>query len=231
MTLEIARRRPFIDETLQLVGSALGARQMVFYAVDERSNLCDFVTRSVPKAMHQDYLDEMVDYDPLHIRHIQRHDRPLARWRDAARYAPARHVQVYGHFLRRYAVVDALELLFRDGPAVVAGLNVAWTEHDPAPSAPTMRLAEALQRYIEFCLVGQLASSRRSWAENARAFGLSTRERQIAQLVCQGHTNSAIATCLDIELSTVKTHLLRIFDKCQVDSRAALVGRLHQFGG
>jgi DNA-binding CsgD family transcriptional regulator len=180
--------------------------------------------------MHARYVDEMVGVDPLHIRRIQRHDGPLARWGDAARFAPPEHVHVFGTFLRQYAVVDAMELMFRDGPTVLAGLNVAWTEADARPTASTITLAKQLQRYIEFCLIDHLSAKRKSWAEAARSFGLTAREREVAQLVCQGHTNQAIATCLGIGPSTVKTHLLRIFEKCQVDSRAGLVGRLSEPG-
>lgn len=150
----------------------------------------------------------------------------LAHWADAARYAPSEHVELYGRFLRRYAVVDALELMFRSGPTIVAGLHVSWTEHDPRASRATLALAKQLQRYVEFCLSSRLSSAHATWLEATRSFGLTPREREVAQLVCQGHTNQAIATCLGVAASTVKTHLLRIFDKCQVDSRAGLVGRL-----
>ena len=226
MSLAIARHRPFIEETFQLVSGALGAQQLVFYAVDRDSNLRDFVTQAVPRDMHERYQRRMFAFDPLHVRRIAGHERPLARWRDAAHYAPAEHVALYTRYLRRYAVVDALELIFRDGPTIVAGLNVAWTEHDRRPTQAKVTLARQLQRYVEFCLNSRLRNARKDWLESARALGLTPRESEIAQLVCQGHTNHAIATCLDIGTSTVKSHLLRIFEKCQVDSRAGLVGRL-----
>lgn len=226
MSLADPRNRPFIDETLRLVGGALGVHRLVFYGVDRNRNLRDYVVRGVPDAMHQHYLRRMVAFDPLHIRRIAGHAGPLVRWRDASRYAPTEQVGIYARFLRRYGVVDALELMFRDGASIVAGLTVAWTERDPPQANAAPALAAQLQRYIEFSLTRRLGATRASWSETVRAFGLTPREREVAQLVCRGHTNQAIATCLDIAPSTVKTHLLRIFEKCQADSRAELVARL-----
>ena len=229
MSLADARHRPFIDETMKLVSGALGAQRLVFYGVDRDCNLRDFVTQGVPDSMHQRYLRGMMAFDPLHIRRIAGHAGPLVRWRDATRYAPPEHVERYARFLRSYEGVDSLELMFRDGETIVAGLTVAWTERDAPPDRARFTLAATLQRYIEFSLLGRLASARSTWLEAACAFGLTPREREIAELVCLGHTNAAIATCLGIATSTVKTHLLSIFEKCEADSRAGLVGRLSDF--
>lgn len=226
MSLLDARHRAFVDETMRLVSGALGARRLVFYGVDRDWNLRDYVTQGVPEAMHQSYLRKMVAFDPLHVRRIAPHAAAVTRWKEAARGAAPEHVQVFARFLRRYEVVDSLELMFREGATIVAGLNVAWTERDARPTRATLALASKLQRYIEFTLTSRLSSTRDARLEAARAFGLTAREHEVARLVCQGHTNAAIATCLEIETSTVKTHLLRIFEKCQVDSRAGLVGRL-----
>jgi DNA-binding CsgD family transcriptional regulator len=48
---------------------------------------------------------------------------------------------------------------------------------------------------------------------------------EIVRLVCDGLTNAQIARCLNIGLATVKTHLLHIFEKLGVRTRAALVSR------
>jgi DNA-binding NarL/FixJ family response regulator len=51
---------------------------------------------------------------------------------------------------------------------------------------------------------------------------LTSREHQIASLVCKGCTNAEIAKLLGVSLATVKTHLLRVFSKTNVNNRAAL---------
>lgn len=53
---------------------------------------------------------------------------------------------------------------------------------------------------------------------------LSSREREVANLVCQGRTNGEIAAALGLSQSTVKNHVAHIFDKCNVNTRVELVG-------
>lgn len=52
---------------------------------------------------------------------------------------------------------------------------------------------------------------------------LTRREREIADLVCQGLSNKAIARCLDANAGTIKIHLHNIFQKLRVPNRTALV--------
>lgn len=52
---------------------------------------------------------------------------------------------------------------------------------------------------------------------------LSTREVEILRLLSRGMSNRAISRDLFISESTVKTHLVHIFDKLDVDSRTAAV--------
>jgi DNA-binding CsgD family transcriptional regulator len=59
-----------------------------------------------------------------------------------------------------------------------------------------------------------------------RVISLSPREQQIARMVASGRTNQAIASCLEISVWTVSTHLRRIFAKLAVSSRAEMVAHL-----
>jgi DNA-binding NarL/FixJ family response regulator len=52
---------------------------------------------------------------------------------------------------------------------------------------------------------------------------LTPRERQIVELVAQGHTNRQIAKLLNISLKTVETHRGAIMNKLNLSSSAALV--------
>lgn len=226
MSLAEPRHRTFIEETMRLVGSVLGARRLAFYQVDSQHNLCDFVLEDVPPEFHAEYEREMFANDPLHVQRIAGRDLAVARLADASRYASSGQVERYRRFLRRFAVVDTMELLFRNERGILAGLNIAWTEGDAPAGASTHAHAKQLQRYVQFSMLSRLAAGSEVRREAACSFGLTPREQQVALLVCEGRANVAIAACLGIELSTVKTHLLRIYDKCEVDSRSGLVARL-----
>ena len=56
-----------------------------------------------------------------------------------------------------------------------------------------------------------------------RSSVLTPRERQIVQLVAEGHTNKQIANLLNISLKTVETHRAAVMDKLNLSSSAALV--------
>lgn len=53
--------------------------------------------------------------------------------------------------------------------------------------------------------------------------GLTRREREVAQLACEGHSNKEIAANACLSLQTVKKHLHSVFRKLQVPSRTRLV--------
>ena len=52
---------------------------------------------------------------------------------------------------------------------------------------------------------------------------LSEREREIFQMIAEGHTNKDIAELLSISVATVETHRAHIFQKLEVHSTAQLV--------
>ena len=57
---------------------------------------------------------------------------------------------------------------------------------------------------------------------------LSPREREIVQLIMQGHSSPSIALNLDILLTTVKTHRKNIYAKLRIASQCELFSRYHQ---
>jgi DNA-binding NarL/FixJ family response regulator len=71
-------------------------------------------------------------------------------------------------------------------------------------------------------------SSRRSKAPRGNDDVLTSRERQVADLVAVGLSNQEVAARLFVSRRTVEAHLSRIFPKLDVRSRTALARRLNQ---
>jgi DNA-binding CsgD family transcriptional regulator len=61
-----------------------------------------------------------------------------------------------------------------------------------------------------------------------RPFELTTTERRVAELICEGRTNREVADALFMSPSTVHAHLKRIYPKLGVRSRTELAARLEQ---
>lgn len=67
-------------------------------------------------------------------------------------------------------------------------------------------------------------------ARNQLWRGLSEREQEIAMVLLEGLTYKEIALRLHISPNTVKSHVERIYQKMQVNSRAQLTNLLHSLG-
>lgn len=94
--------------------------------------------------------------------------------------------------------------------------SVASGEHvfDPAIAAPIL---ERMAKIRSTLGGGAMSTSFRN---------LSAREREIATLASSGLTNKEIAETVAVSVNTVKTHLRRIYQHLQVNSRRDLTNRL-----
>ena len=63
----------------------------------------------------------------------------------------------------------------------------------------------------------------RSFADD---YGLTTRERDIAMSVLEGHTDKVISETKHISIATLRTHLRHIFEKLDVNSRSELCSKV-----
>lgn len=65
----------------------------------------------------------------------------------------------------------------------------------------------------------------KQWLYVQHRYDLTPRERQIAELICQGLRNGKIAKYLRIQPGTVKTHIRNIYRKVRVKSKIAMLLR------
>jgi len=70
-----------------------------------------------------------------------------------------------------------------------------------------------------------LLFDRKQWSHVQGRYELTPRERQIAELVCQGLRNGSIARHLRIQPGTVKTHIRNIYRKVHVKSKIVMLLR------
>jgi DNA-binding NarL/FixJ family response regulator len=84
------------------------------------------------------------------------------------------------------------------------------------------RYGELLREVVDHAQDWALAKKAGLTAPTPRSrSALSPRETEVLNLIAEGLTNKAIARTLFVEESTVKVHVLHIFDKLGVRSRTA----------
>jgi ATP/maltotriose-dependent transcriptional regulator MalT len=99
-----------------------------------------------------------------------------------------------------------------DAPPIFVRRQLPWNEYGPVRTVRARHFRGLLFLVRKARLLRMLELR----------FNMTPREIEVIELLCNGASNAAIATVLDIKLATVKTHVLNIFEKLGVESRAAV---------
>ena len=83
---------------------------------------------------------------------------------------------------------------------------------------------------ISKVLVDSYRSPRKNSSRAERYKQLSDREREVFQLIAEGHTTRQIADMLCVSISTIKSHRAKIMEKLEIDSPVKLVHFAIQLG-
>jgi DNA-binding CsgD family transcriptional regulator len=207
---------PAAEKAMIFARDVLGASRSAFYRVDDDLNLTQFMLDNVPAGFFQQYVGGMCDCDPLHARKAR--GRPVARLGDEFVRPASIEVANFQAFCSHFGIAESIEFFFRRDGRVFAGLNLAWNDLRLVPEN-VIALADKMHDYIEF----NLRSIENPPPNRADRYKLTPREREVLDLLCCGRTNRDISVCLAISLATVKTHLIHIYEKLGVETRAAAV--------
>ncbi|WP_067604717.1 response regulator [Nocardiopsis listeri] len=110
--------------------------------------------------------------------------------------------------------------------AVEAGATGYLLKDTPrAELADSIRSAARGETVLSGRLAGKLLSRVRRDPEPEKPAALSPREVEVLRLAAEGHTNAAIGRALRISTTTVKTHLMRAYEKLGVGDRTAAVSQ------
>ena len=123
-----------------------------------------------------------------------------------------------------------------ESPAMVSGVFDAGAHAFMLRETQATALVEAIRAVarseyvIDSRVTGALLSSMREMRRRLEVYGapgvavpLTTRQRELLELVAGGYTNRQIAKTLDISESTVKNHLHAMFGRLGVSSRSQAI--------
>ncbi|CAJ9806596.1 LuxR family transcriptional regulator [Burkholderia pseudomallei] len=160
----------------------------VFYRIDASGEPVDFELFGMTAAMHRAYVSRYRPLDPLHPSRCA--SQPGAVVTLASQLPDERRdtSSYWTGFLRRHGVVDVVEVLLRDGGAVLAAFSLLRLAGDGRYSVPEIAALRAVQPVVEAALLPPLRAVRgiRRIACDVR---LTHREEQIARLVRDGRSN------------------------------------------
>jgi DNA-binding CsgD family transcriptional regulator len=131
--------------------------------------------------------------------------------------------QYVSEFLGGLGMCAQTSLYLRANGRIAAAVDLMRTSRDPAITGPQLGFLRGSHPFLEqayACALG-LPSAPTSSEVIARA-ALTRREAEVARLVAQGASNAETGLALGISETTVKSHLLRVFEKLSIRSRTQL---------
>jgi DNA-binding CsgD family transcriptional regulator len=219
---------PRVQEVKCFALGALRASACIFYWTDESLQMRDPELSGMSPAMFQAYRDGMERCDPLNVPRLVQSGKRVFTLEADRGLAPADDFDRYQCYLHQGGVRDVIDLIFWSGDFAFAGLGILKSDGDPPICADTVALATTMQRYIEFTFATHPRVRDRVLHQALRqSYRFTRREIEVSDLVRRGFTNHDVAEELGIGLATVKTHIMRIFDKLGIENRASLVARLN----
>jgi len=221
MELEVNRfkeSREFADQTLVFATSVFHASAAVFTWADSHDQFLPHVQIGWPESTTKEYYSLYASSDPLNIYRLIRQGAKVARLQDAER--DVRH-QSWNGYQQKFGLVDEVGFMFWSGATPLGCLSVIRTPGDPPFSC--VESFDQIHAFIEHGL-SLLPAVKRFRAQSIlkNAYCLTERERAVAKLISEGLSNKDIGAALNIELSTVKSHVLRILGKLGLDNRTQI---------
>jgi two-component system, NarL family, response regulator YdfI len=139
------------------------------------------------------------------------------RWTETAPFlarATAHDIPVA--LLLEEELLDARHAAFRRGAAAL----LPW----PVASGPLAAALEAIRQGLRLVPRPRSSTAHTAMSVQPAALApLSTRERELMELVAAGLSNKAIARALGVSINTVKYHLASVFTKLDARTRAEAV--------
>lgn len=138
--------------------------------------------------------------------------------------------EIFCHFMEPNGIPYGAGCVLWKGNKMLGVLNFFRSGTSGDFTDKEMFILNLLQNHLAEKLY-QLFLGKKSLVQNKQAekmvrfadrMGLTARERESFTLLMDGKSNQEIADDLGISLSTVKKHVVNIFDKCHVGSRSQL---------
>ncbi|MCG6541988.1 helix-turn-helix transcriptional regulator [Pseudomonas sp. KSR10] len=205
---------------LRAVTLAVPAASAALYRIDEGLDAFDYELLGLTPTMHQRYLDTYQRFDPLRPVRCQALGLDLVTLDEARAVQSRSACDTYGRFLARFGVCDVVELLVSDQGRPVLGISLLRIVGQGTFNDRDLDCLAGMRGLLQLALPSLCPPS-------ADAFKrLTSRERELTELLRQGASNKVLAQTLGVGLPTIKTHLNNLYRKLGVHNRTELIATL-----
>lgn len=228
MTLNISQNKAcheFSKKTVSFLKYTTGCSAVVLTWHDCSALQPSFFQAGGDDRMIHEYYERYYTKDPLRADLLIQNAAKITTFASAVDGYDPILLDQYKPFLEKYNLKDEVDFLLWAGGAPVASAALLHTAGLECQLSST-HLAE-IQDYLQYTLsfVPAVRKVNRRHELNA-IYRMTKKEQLVAELLVAGESNNSIATHLGVELATIKTHVVHIFQKLGVKSRGKAIAML-----
>ena len=215
----------YAKKTVSFLKDTTGSSAVVFTWHDSADAQPPHVQIGADELMISEYYEKYAQKDPLRLDLLVKNYRSFETFSHAAETHDRDLMEQYQPFLRKYSLVDEIDFVFwAGGKAVASAALLQKNTKDLKISPDNLR---EMQRYLQYTFSFIPAIKALDLREQLISrYRLTAKEQVVAALIISGESNKSIAEMTDVELATVKTHVLHIFQKLEVNSRSKAIALL-----
>ncbi len=219
----------FQQESLAAINRFFPVSCSIFALVDPSIRSKGVVLRNLKSEIDRAYQTRYYRYDPTHQEGFKDSQETVVCLDSLLTEEEIFSSVYYREFMRPNQMRYVADMFLRREGEIIAFISLIRDPTMSNYSAAELTLLRNLQPLLEFTLNSiyqpQRADERSILASR---FQLTARELDVIEHIIAGSPNKIIADNMYVSLSTVKTHLLHIFDKTAVTSRTQLLAKIFQ---
>ena len=218
----------FQIESLKLVNGLIPLTSSAFFLIDPKMEQKGTVLQGVDQESDRAYREHFKDLDLSHPSRFMNRSETVVCLEDLYRGQTFHQSIYYQDFLQPMNIEHCCDMFFRSEGIIIAVLTLMRDSSIPKFTEAEIQKLKIIQAYLEYSINLAYLPARISQRESiSQTYGLTDRELDVLEWVIVGAENKTVASELSISLATVKTHLIRIFTKLGVNSRAKLLAKVY----
>lgn len=217
----------FEQIALNLIHKLVNITASAFYLLNADMRRRGVAVYNTEEEVVEEYHEYFREIDPLNPDKFQETNEQIVCIDEEISFEKLQKTRFYRQFMRPNNFRYTVDMFLRREGEIVAVISMLRDDSMSAFSEGELELLRSLQPFMEYTLNSVYLPKRTAERTSLqKKYKLTPRELDVVELIIAGSSNKGISNELNLSLSTVKTHLLHIFQKIDVVSRADLLSRI-----